>query len=132
MVTHSSILAGRIPWMEEPGGLQSTGRRVGWSPSSLRPPAPRRKPQLRGSRKHFWGRRHLAPQALDTPRWPWGWLTPAPAPSSSHALGEARAGGFLRGERRPLRLPPTGPVPGEHGSSGAGFSRDTGAPMAGR
>ena len=23
MVTHSSILAGRIPWTEEPGGLQS-------------------------------------------------------------------------------------------------------------
>ena len=30
MVTHSSILAQRIPWMEEPGGLQSTGsQRVG-------------------------------------------------------------------------------------------------------
>ena len=25
MVTHSSILAWRVPWMEEPGGLQSTG-----------------------------------------------------------------------------------------------------------
>ena len=25
MVTHSSILAWRIPWTEEPGGLQSTG-----------------------------------------------------------------------------------------------------------
>ena len=30
MVTHSSILAWRIPWAEEPGGLQSTGsQRVG-------------------------------------------------------------------------------------------------------
>ena len=30
MVTHSSILAWRIPWTEEPGGLQSTGsQRVG-------------------------------------------------------------------------------------------------------
>ena len=30
MVTHPSILAWRIPWMEEPGGLQSTGsQRVG-------------------------------------------------------------------------------------------------------
>ena len=30
MVTHSSILAWRIPWMEEPGRLQSTGsQRVG-------------------------------------------------------------------------------------------------------
>ena len=28
MVTHSSILAWRIPWMEELGGLQSKGRRV--------------------------------------------------------------------------------------------------------
>ena len=25
MVTHSSILAWRIPWIEEPGGLQSLG-----------------------------------------------------------------------------------------------------------
>ena len=25
MVTHSGILAGRIPWTEEPGGLQSRG-----------------------------------------------------------------------------------------------------------
>ena len=24
-VTHPSVLAWRIPWMEEPGGLQSTG-----------------------------------------------------------------------------------------------------------
>ena len=30
MATYSSILAGRIPWMEEPGRLQSTGlQRVG-------------------------------------------------------------------------------------------------------
>ena len=30
MATHSSILAGKIPWTEEPGGLQSIGlQRVG-------------------------------------------------------------------------------------------------------
>ena len=30
MATHSSILAWRIPWTEEPGGLRSTGvQRVG-------------------------------------------------------------------------------------------------------
>ena len=30
MATHSGILAWRIPWTEEPGGLQSTGsQRVG-------------------------------------------------------------------------------------------------------
>ena len=27
MATHSSILAWRIPWTEEPGGLQSMGRK---------------------------------------------------------------------------------------------------------
>ena len=31
MATHSSILAWRSPWAEEPGGLQSMGSlRVGW------------------------------------------------------------------------------------------------------
>ena len=30
MATHSSILAWRMPWMEEPGGLQSIGsQRIG-------------------------------------------------------------------------------------------------------
>ena len=30
MATHSSILAWRIPWTEEPGGLQATGsERIG-------------------------------------------------------------------------------------------------------
>ena len=28
MTTHASILAQRIPWMEELGGLQSTGRKA--------------------------------------------------------------------------------------------------------
>ena len=27
MATHSSILVWKIPWTEEPGGLQSTGRK---------------------------------------------------------------------------------------------------------
>ena len=27
MATHSSILAWRIPWTEQPGGLQSVGRK---------------------------------------------------------------------------------------------------------
>ena len=31
MATHSSVLAWRIPWTEEPGGLQSVGsQRVGY------------------------------------------------------------------------------------------------------
>ena len=29
MATHSSILASRIPWTEEPGGLQSLGSQRG-------------------------------------------------------------------------------------------------------
>ena len=36
MATHSSILAWRIPWTEEPGGLQSTeSQRVGHDRSDL-------------------------------------------------------------------------------------------------
>ena len=30
MATHSSILAWRIPWTEEPGGLQSMGVTESW------------------------------------------------------------------------------------------------------
>ena len=30
MATHSSILAWRIPWTEEPGGLQSMGLQKSW------------------------------------------------------------------------------------------------------
>ena len=49
MATHGSILAWRIPWTEEPGGLQSMGlKRVGhdWATSThtmacLRNPIPR-------------------------------------------------------------------------------------------
>ena len=38
MATHSSILAWRIPWMEEPGGLQSMGlQRVGHDCVTLLP-----------------------------------------------------------------------------------------------
>ena len=41
MVTHSSILAWRIPWAEEPGGLQSKGSQT-W----------RRLKQLKHTRMH--------------------------------------------------------------------------------
>ena len=38
MATHSSILAWRIPWTEEPGGLQSEGsQRAGHDWSDLAP-----------------------------------------------------------------------------------------------
>ena len=31
MATHSCILAWRIPWTEEPGGLQSMGSQKSWT-----------------------------------------------------------------------------------------------------
>ena len=31
MVTHSSALAWRVPWTEEPGGLQSMGSQMSWT-----------------------------------------------------------------------------------------------------
>ena len=38
MATHSNILAWRIPWTEEPGGVQSMGlQRVGHDGSNLAP-----------------------------------------------------------------------------------------------
>ena len=41
MTTHSSILAWRIPWTEEPGGLQSTGsQRVGHDYATSLTPSP--------------------------------------------------------------------------------------------
>ena len=35
MITHSSIPAWRIPWAEEPGGLQSTGSQKSWTYQQL-------------------------------------------------------------------------------------------------
>ena len=36
MTTYSSVLACKIPWTEEPGGLQSMGsQRVGYDPSDF-------------------------------------------------------------------------------------------------
>ena len=41
MGSHSSILAGKIPWTEEPGGLQSMGsQRVGHNLATNPPPPP--------------------------------------------------------------------------------------------
>ena len=34
MTTHSSILIWKIPWTEEPGGLQSTRLQKSWTPLS--------------------------------------------------------------------------------------------------
>ena len=54
MATHSSILAWRIPWTEEPGGLQSRGSRGAGRDSVTSPPPPLflpREPELRRRKK---------------------------------------------------------------------------------
>ena len=60
MATFSSILAWRIPWTEEPGGLQSMGLqivRLDWSNLALM--------QARGIRSHvLWGSQGHKPQLL--------------------------------------------------------------------
>ena len=38
MATHSSILAWKIPWMEEPGGLQSIGSQESDTATKPAPP----------------------------------------------------------------------------------------------
>ena len=38
MATHSGILTWKIPWTEEPGGLQSIGLRVGHDLATKPPP----------------------------------------------------------------------------------------------
>ena len=40
MATHSGILAWRIPWTEEPGGLQSTGLQESDTTERQPPPGP--------------------------------------------------------------------------------------------
>ena len=55
MATHSSILAWRIPWAEEPGGLQSTGSqkvRHDWSNLASKQVVP--EPVYGENRTNFW------------------------------------------------------------------------------
>ena len=49
MATHSSILAWRIPWTEEPGGLQSLGSQGVGHDLATKPPPP-----LWGFQKKLW------------------------------------------------------------------------------
>ena len=44
IATHSSILAWRIPWTEEPGGLQSTGSPKNWMRLATDTASPQHKP----------------------------------------------------------------------------------------
>ena len=55
MATHSSILAWRIPWTEEPGGLQSTGsQRVGHDWVTLLTMRPSRNAVVNCRLQEFW------------------------------------------------------------------------------
>ena len=68
MATHSSILAWRIPWTEEPGGLQSTGlQRVGhnWATSLHQRTIISRKEKALNTE---WVRRDLLPHHRIVPR----------------------------------------------------------------
>ena len=72
MATHSSILAWRIPWMEEPGGLQSmASQRVGhdWATSLYFSPA---KPRYKSERwmRVFW-EFSLSPSVIPGRCLPW-------------------------------------------------------------
>ena len=61
MATHSSILAWRIPWTEEPGGLRSMGlQRVRHDLATKPPPPPQKELHRRDSRLGSgWGAGHL-------------------------------------------------------------------------
>ena len=68
MATHSSILAGRIPWREEPGGLQYIG--VTKSRTRLKQLSTRRIEMLKGPRSGLettleYDRRNLPPSGCD-------------------------------------------------------------------
>ena len=51
MATHSNILAWEIPWTEEPGGLQSRGRKGSDTTEHAR---------MLGKKKSRWGKRRMA------------------------------------------------------------------------
>ena len=54
MATHSSILAWRIPWAEEPGGLPSVGRKVSdMTETTWRTHIPRTRPVVACVRAKF-------------------------------------------------------------------------------
>ena len=75
MATHSSILAWRIPWMEEPGGLQSTGsQRVGhdWATSLTHSQGCTTittiwKHQFSGAQPSLWSNSHIHTWLLEKP-----------------------------------------------------------------
>ena len=94
MATHSTILAWRIPWTEEPGGLQSlVSQRVGhdWATSLSRFTFPRTE-ATRIKQTKVWGRKIILSWAADScfyPEgiccfvvWPRNWVRPRQKVSS--------------------------------------------------
>ena len=66
MALHSGILAWRIPWTEEPGGLQSTGpQRVGHDGATNTPAST--KERTLGIERGLGGKRGRGKRALQTP-----------------------------------------------------------------
>ena len=63
MATHSSILAGRIPWAEDPGGLQAMarGELAGYGPAH---PPPESGKQEGSNQSHKWA--NLAPETASS------------------------------------------------------------------
>ena len=65
MATHSSALAWRIPWTEEPGGLQPTGLQRGghdWATKTFTFMCPRAKLYLPAHDLPFPGQAHMSPR----------------------------------------------------------------------
>ena len=80
MATHSSSLAWRIPWTEEPGGLQST---------QLSMHASIGYPQSIESYTHAWIRIFLNPErytACQRNGWEWSWVSNYVAPEEKEDL----------------------------------------------
>ena len=79
MATHSSTIAWKIPWMEEPGRLQSVGsQRVGhdWVTSlllSLPTASPGQQPPIRASLPETFP---FSLESFPMPRHRWWWQTP--------------------------------------------------------
>ena len=110
MATHSSILACRIPWTEEPGRLQSVRlHRVGhdWGHTRTQSEDQRSKPKpAKGVKQNRLATRQMGPEALGIRR----------QESDSGTLGlgtdSSRGGEVLQG------LPPLGGMAPDQGQSG--------------
>ena len=86
MTTHSSILAGRIPWTEEPGRLQSMGsqRVLSLVADSL-------------TIRYYWGTMLCRADVSQVGRYSDAYITPEPCPRGACRLHTVRAQQHLPG-----------------------------------